>query len=331
MSDKLLNKVKEHPLEDGIYRKHYMLVDTKSKQTIDHLQLIQIELPRAESKSNPLYPPRPDFTKAQWWLSLLRHSRLYTVDEVERLHTQGIMPVVIYQAFEMLDLKKWNPTLTAEYKEDITAKDVFEELLAVEREEGAKQEREETKKARKESKKARKEAKKARKEADKAIEDADKAIEDAEQGAKKAREEADKAIEDAEQGAKKARKEAKKARKEADKAREEADKAIEDAEQGAKKAREEADKAREEADKAREDAEQGAKKAREEMEKMREEVDKAREDVEQGAKKSRKKAEKVQRKWIIQMKSLALDDSLVCKVLGITVEEFSDLAKKDKT
>lgn len=42
------DRVKSHKLLDHQYMKHYMLTDIASKQTIQHLQLIQVELPRAE-------------------------------------------------------------------------------------------------------------------------------------------------------------------------------------------------------------------------------------------------------------------------------------------
>lgn len=42
------DRVKSHKLLHHQYVKHYMLTDIVSKQTIQHLQLIQVELPRAE-------------------------------------------------------------------------------------------------------------------------------------------------------------------------------------------------------------------------------------------------------------------------------------------
>lgn len=133
--DTLVDRVKAHPLPTEQFIKHYVLTD-KSGQQIDYLQIIQVELPRAES-IKPLFPPQADFTISDWWISLLHHSQEYTSAKVEEWYNEGagIMPVTIYNALNRLDLQKWNPKVTGEYRENLANRDLYAAFLAVEREE----------------------------------------------------------------------------------------------------------------------------------------------------------------------------------------------------
>ncbi len=136
--DTLVDKVKEHPLPPEQFIKHYILTD-KSGQQIDYLQMIQVELPRAE-KIRHLFPPQTDFTIADWWVSVLHHAQEYTSGNVEEWYNNGsgVMPVEIYRALNRLDLQQWNPRVTSEYRENLANRDLYAATLAVEREEGEK-------------------------------------------------------------------------------------------------------------------------------------------------------------------------------------------------
>ena len=134
--DTLVTRVREHPLPEGEFIKHYMLTDETSGQKIDYLQMVQVELPRAEEKQM-LFPPQEGFRLIDWWVSVLRHANNYTDEVIEHFYSQRkIMPENIYKALRRLDLTSWNPRETKEYQEDIARRDLYQTTLAVEREEG---------------------------------------------------------------------------------------------------------------------------------------------------------------------------------------------------
>jgi hypothetical protein len=118
--------------------KHYILSD-KSGQQIDYLQMIQVELPRAE-KIRSLFPPREDFTLIDWWVSVLHHAQDYTSENVTTWYNSGagIMPTEIYNALNRLDLQQWNPGITSEYRENLANRELYAATLAVEFEAGEK-------------------------------------------------------------------------------------------------------------------------------------------------------------------------------------------------
>ncbi|MDR2724385.1 MAG: Rpn family recombination-promoting nuclease/putative transposase, partial [Holosporaceae bacterium] len=95
MKDTLIDRVAAHPMKDGDFLKHYVMTDRFSGQEIDYLQLIQLELPRAEAIMN-LFPPANGFSLQQWWLSIFNHSKEYTSEYIEQLYKEGIMPNEIY-------------------------------------------------------------------------------------------------------------------------------------------------------------------------------------------------------------------------------------------
>jgi hypothetical protein len=145
--DTLVDRVKEHPLPTEQFIKHYVLTD-KSGQQIDYLQMIQVELPRAE-RTKSLFPPQADFTMADWWVSVLHHAQEYTSAKVAEWYNEGtgIMPVAIYNALNRLDLQQWSPRVTGEYRENLANRDLYAATLAVEREEGEKVGEKRTKRA----------------------------------------------------------------------------------------------------------------------------------------------------------------------------------------
>jgi hypothetical protein len=136
--DTLVGKVKEHPLPPEQFIKHYILSD-KSGQQIDYLQMIQVELPRAE-KIRSLFPPQADFSLADWWVSVLHHAQDYTSEKVTQWYNAGagIMPTEIYNALNRLDLQQWNPGITSEYRENLANRELYAATLAVEYEDGEK-------------------------------------------------------------------------------------------------------------------------------------------------------------------------------------------------
>jgi len=136
--DTLVGQVKMHPLQEEQFIKHYLVIDKHSGQEIDYLQMVQVELPRAEI-GKQLFPPQADFSLSDWWVSILHYAHRYTSEEVERLYREeSIMPVAIYKALNRLDLQQWNPGETKEYQEDLSRRDLYASTLAVERQDGEK-------------------------------------------------------------------------------------------------------------------------------------------------------------------------------------------------
>jgi hypothetical protein len=139
VTEAFVENVKKHPLPPEQFIKHYILTD-KSGQTLDHLQIIQVELPRAE-QTRPLFPPQADFTLMDWWVSILRHSQDYSSEEVAEWYAggKGIMPEEIHKALNRLDFQRWDPTTARAYKVELIDRDAYATTLAVEKEEGMEQ------------------------------------------------------------------------------------------------------------------------------------------------------------------------------------------------
>lgn len=117
------------------------MTDKNSGQEIRHLQMIQIELPRARQDA---FPPRQNFTLTDWWLSIFKYAPSYTNQAIQDLAKEGIvMPPVIAQALERLYFPKWNPQTIHEYKTDTIEKEKYAVEFASEREEGRQEGREE--------------------------------------------------------------------------------------------------------------------------------------------------------------------------------------------
>jgi hypothetical protein len=118
LKDKLIERVDDHPMKDGDFIKHFLMTDRFSGQQIDHLQMIQVELPRA--KKLDLFPPNRDFTEQMWWLSVLKYSEKYTAEYIQQLHEEGIMRYEIYEGFSRIKYDKWNSALQSNYQKDLT-------------------------------------------------------------------------------------------------------------------------------------------------------------------------------------------------------------------
>ncbi|MDR1235906.1 MAG: Rpn family recombination-promoting nuclease/putative transposase [Holosporaceae bacterium] len=118
LQDTLIDRVAQHPMKDEDFIKHYVMTDRFSGQEIDHLQLIQVELPRADALMN-LFPPTRDFTVQQWWLSIFRHTNEYTSKYIEKLYREEIMPHEIYEGLGRIKFDKWDPTMQSSYTKDL--------------------------------------------------------------------------------------------------------------------------------------------------------------------------------------------------------------------
>jgi hypothetical protein len=138
MEDMQVKRVREHPLPEGDYIKHYTMKDGHSGQELDHIQMVQVELPRYITR--PLFPPKKDFSPVEWWLSILRHSAEYSQDYINTLAAKGIIiPDVVKKGFERLSYHKWNPDMQKEYRLQVEDREEFEAMYAVERTEGKKE------------------------------------------------------------------------------------------------------------------------------------------------------------------------------------------------
>lgn len=134
IADSLIERVKNNPLQDNQFMKHYVMTDKHSGQEIRHLQMIQIELPRAKKN---VFPPNKDFSITDWWLSIFKFAPQYTQKKIIALEKKGIvMPPVIAQALHRLYFPKWNPKEIHEYKTDTIEKEKYAFEFASERTEG---------------------------------------------------------------------------------------------------------------------------------------------------------------------------------------------------
>lgn len=132
--DTLVARAKDKPMAKDQFLKHYLMTDQYSGQVIKHMQMIQIELPRAKTNT---FPPNKNFSLTDWWLSILKFAPQYTQETIEQLKDQGvIMPSVIAQALHRLYFPKWNPRELFEYKSDTIEKEKYIVHFASERAEG---------------------------------------------------------------------------------------------------------------------------------------------------------------------------------------------------
>ena len=139
VSDSLVRRAEGHPMAEGQFFKHYLLTDRESGQVIDHLQLIQVEIPRGRE----LLKGKPDhktFTSIDWWLELFCFSEDYSADRVTDLKQEGVeVPAFFEHALQRLDRTVWSPQMQKEYDVDLTDRAAYATVLAVERSEGKKE------------------------------------------------------------------------------------------------------------------------------------------------------------------------------------------------
>mgnify|MGYP000335801230 CR=1 FL=1 len=131
IDDLLVDRVKAHPMEEGEFRKIYKMTDQISGQTIDHLQMIQLELPRfPDTTAKPLFPPRADFEAIDWWMSIFLHSDKYTKERVESC---DYLPAPIQEALKRLDMSQWESDLKESYVADIKDINAYNAIIQAER------------------------------------------------------------------------------------------------------------------------------------------------------------------------------------------------------
>ncbi len=132
IDDLLVDRVKAHPMQEGEFIKHYKMTDQRSGQTIDHLQMIQLELPRIQQQ---LFSSKRSeykhFTEFQWWMSLFVHSDKYTKKRVKRRWKD--MPASIKEAFKRLDMSQWESDLKEAYVADVKDLNAYRAVIEAER------------------------------------------------------------------------------------------------------------------------------------------------------------------------------------------------------
>jgi predicted transposase/invertase (TIGR01784 family) len=132
--DPLVERVNDRRMKKRQYLKNFLLTDSESGQVIEHIQLVQIELPRADAV-HKLFPPKPTFTVTEWWLSVLAHAGDYT-DSVIAATKEMRMPEVVATGLSRLRLRDWGNNDVIEYQRDLLEAERFSTVLEVEREEG---------------------------------------------------------------------------------------------------------------------------------------------------------------------------------------------------
>ncbi len=136
VSDSLVRRVEGHPMREGQFFKHYLLTDQPSGQVIDHLQMIQVELPRGR-KLLERKADHKTFERIDWWLELFCFSEDYTPDRIGSLKGDGVaIPDFFERALNRLDRTIWTPAMQTEYDVDLTDRAAYASVLAVERSEG---------------------------------------------------------------------------------------------------------------------------------------------------------------------------------------------------
>ena len=136
VDDTLVQRVKNNPLPPERAEKYYRMTDRYSGQTINYLDMIQIELPRY--KVDPLPKTGSISTDKDWWVRILKNVINYTEDQCKLVQKQA--PSFVVEALNRLKMSKWSPRLVQEYNEDIIRKENYTTYLQIEREEGVAEE-----------------------------------------------------------------------------------------------------------------------------------------------------------------------------------------------
>jgi hypothetical protein len=136
VTDSLVRRVEGHPMGEGQFLKHYLLTDHQSGQVNEHLQMIQVELPRGKKLLKK--KDHKTFTHTDWWLELFCSSEDYTADRISNMRAEGVeIPAFFEPALLRLDRTVWSPQMQKEYHIDLTDRAALATVLAVERAEGA--------------------------------------------------------------------------------------------------------------------------------------------------------------------------------------------------
>lgn len=116
-----------------------MMTDVTSGQNIDYLQVVQIDLPRAERILSQKQMTREDLL--EWWINVFTHAQEYTHEDVDRMYQDKVMPEIIYKALGRLDINKWNPKMRKEYKDELLSYENNAIVLEVEKAKGVLEEK----------------------------------------------------------------------------------------------------------------------------------------------------------------------------------------------
>lgn len=139
-SDSLfVDMVKNFPMKEDQFFKHFMMTDVTSGQNIDYLQVVQIDLPRAERILSQKQMTREDLL--EWWINVFTHAQEYTHEDVDRMYQDKVMPEIIYKALGRLDINKWNPKMRKEYKDELLSYENNAIVLEVEKAKGVLEEK----------------------------------------------------------------------------------------------------------------------------------------------------------------------------------------------
>ena len=127
--DTLIARQSAHPMEAHQYVKHYVMKEKLSGQEVDHLQMVQVELPGAAKEQNlwPLSKKVPEslsasdiknikkfhgFTDEQWLLSLLRYGDRYQKSVLEGLKREKVrIPPFAQEMLKRLTYHEWRPEM----------------------------------------------------------------------------------------------------------------------------------------------------------------------------------------------------------------------------
>lgn len=112
--DSLIHRVRNNPMQQDQYMKHFMMTDERSGQKIDALQMIQYELPRAYEI---LKLRNKTLTKEngieEWWMKVLENTESISEKEMKNA------PIGVSAALKRLTIGEWNPDLRAAYNKDM--------------------------------------------------------------------------------------------------------------------------------------------------------------------------------------------------------------------
>jgi len=117
VQDTLIQRIQKNKMHNNDYIKHYVFTDKYSKQKIESLQMIQIELPRVNfDLPTPNSVSTKQYTNLEWWLALLKNSSKFTKNFIEN---NTNTPEVIKTGFFQLDYSVWDPNIQAEYNNEL--------------------------------------------------------------------------------------------------------------------------------------------------------------------------------------------------------------------
>ena len=132
-NDTLIDRVRDNKMGDTNYIKHYMFTDQYSKQVIDHLQLIQVELPRADrilglgkfvnelntgEKLNIEKEVSPEMYRKLWLTVMKRSTNLE--DKAE-----GNMPEDVTKGLGKLKYSGWKEETKTEYVKEVSEEEIY--------------------------------------------------------------------------------------------------------------------------------------------------------------------------------------------------------------